>query len=598
MSGYSEQSPADPPAPPPTTRRRRGRPVRVVLGVLLLLLLAWVVAVAVAGVQAGRALQRVADAVPVLEQQVRDEDLAAAGTTADRVADDAAAADRATAQLPYRLAEHVPRVGDQLAAVRGGARAAALLTQPLPDALAVAEDVVGEGLVSADRTVDVAGLQRLTPIVTGYRERVAEARAALHAGEGPHVLDAISERLDPVTAQLDDLADPLDTAAEVLPRLPALLGAEGARTYLVAFTNPAEIRPVQGIVGAYAYLAVEGGRISLTRTGTDNDLYDARADVAAAGAEFAALYGEDAAIVQNVTTGGSADEAGVLTSSLVADAGLPVPDVVVFVDPVGLGQLLGPDHAPLQLGPFGDVATADLARVLMYDAYVTYGADNDARKLFLAATSAAAFEAVLSDGLSTAALDGARTAVDSGHLAVWSSRAEEQAALVSAGVAGVLGDPAQAGPVARIGLTNTEPSKLDFWLQPAVEVSAPCATTGTGRSSVQLTLTNTVPEDIPAYVANATARTAAGKRTAQDTVSLWVAPWVGLDRVTVGGQPVATAVDAEEGWRLVRLTVDVPPGAPVVVRWELSGAAEDLPRTVTGPTTAIAPAVTTGACAP
>ncbi|MFD0482552.1 DUF4012 domain-containing protein [Kineococcus sp. GCM10028916] len=602
MSGYSEQSP-DEPSPtrralPREGRGRRRRPLRIVLGVLVLLLLAWAVAVAVAGVQAGRSLQKVADAAPALERQVRDKDFAGAQERAEGVKDDAAAADRATGQLPYRLAEHLPWLGAQLAAVRGGAHAAALLTEPLPDALGSAEAVVGDGLVSADQTVNVAAIAQLTPIVTDYQARVAAARTALAEGERAAVLGVIADRLEPVSRQLDDVAGPLDTAAEVLPQLPSLLGADGARTFLVAFTNPAEIRPVQGIVGAYAYLTVDQGKISLTRTGTDAELYDARADVSAVGAEFAALYGQDAAIIQNVTAGGSADEAGVLTSSLFTDGGLPTPDVVVFVDPVGLGQLLGPDHAALGLGPFGDVATADIAKTLMYDAYVTYGADNDARKAFLAATSAAAFEAVLSDGLSTTALDGARTAIGSGHLAVWSSRAQEQDALVAAGVAGVLGDPASAGPVARIGLTNTEPSKLDFWLQPAVEVSAPCAKVGPATSSVQLTLTNTVPETIPAYVANATARSAIGKRTAQDTVSFWVAPWVGLDRVTVDGQVVGTAVDGEEGWRLVRLTVDVPPGAPVVVRWELSGAADTLPRTVTGPSTATAPTLTAGSCTP
>jgi hypothetical protein len=165
-------------------------------------------------------------------------------------------------------------------------------------------------------------------------------------------------------------------------------------------------------------------------------------------------------------------------------------------------------------------------------------------------------------------------------------------------VAGVLGDPTQAGPVAHLAMTNTQPSKLDYWLRPAVEVSPPCAGVGAAKSSVRLTLTNTVPDEIPAYVANATARTAIGERTAQDTVSLWVAPWVGLDRVTVDGQPVSTAVDSEEGWRLVRLTVDVPPGEPVVVQWELSGSADALPQSVTGPSTATAPAVTTGACTP
>ncbi|MEZ0164578.1 DUF4012 domain-containing protein [Kineococcus sp. LSe6-4] len=593
MSGTAEQHL---PEPAPAPRRRRPPVLRIVLGLVLLVLLAWAAAVAVAGVQAGRALQRVADQVPRLEEQVRAEDWTGARERAVGVAEDAAAADRATSQLPYRLATAVPWVGDQLRAVAGGAQAAALLTEPLPGALGAVDQVLSRGLVSADRTVDVTGLQELTPIVVDYRSRIEQARTALHDGECPQVLSVISSRLDPVTAQLDEVSEPLRTATQVLPQLPALLGADGPRTYLVAFTNPAEVRPVQGIVGAYAYLSVEGGRITLTRTGTDNDLYAARADVSLVGREFADLYGQDAARVQNVTLGGSAEEAGVLTSSLVTDAGLPTPDVVVFVDPVGLGQLLGPEHPPLELGPFGDVATADLARILMYDAYVRFGTDQDARKAFLAATSAAAFEAVLSDGLSTAALDGAREAVDSGHLAGWSSRPQEQSALVAAGVAGALGEPRDG--VAHVGLTGVVPSKLDYWVAPTFTLSPPCARAGTGTGSLSLTLANSVPAEVPAYVSNAAAPRAADRRTAVQTVSLWVAPWVGLEGVSVDGQPAAAAVDGEEGWRLVRVTVPVPPGTSVTVEWRFSGAAGALPRSVEGPTTATAPTVTTGGCTP
>jgi len=397
------------------------------------------------------------------------------------------------------------------------------------------------------------------------------------------------------------VAGPLATAADVAPQLPAMLGADGPRTYLVAFTNPAEIRPVQGIVGAYAVLRLDAGRIQLVETGSDQDLYGARADPAVLGPEYTALYGDggaddDAGIIQNVTVGAQADDAGRLTADLFADAGKARPDAVVFVDPVGLAALLGPDHPPLDLGVFGQVPTGELPDVLMRQAYVRFGADQDARKLFLTATSAAAFQAVLADGLSTTALQGGRDAVTSGHLSVWSSDPAAQAALVSAGLAGVLGDPATTRS-AHLALTNVAPSKLDYFVHPAIEVDPPCGT-GTAASALQLTLRSDVPVDIPAYMRNALADTPLGERTAREIVSLWIPPWVGVDGVSVDGAAVGTAVDAEHGWRLVRLTVDVPPAQDVVVRWRLRGAAAALPRAVTGPATATAPVVSTGACTP
>jgi len=591
-----------PPAPAPGTRGRR-HPLRLVLGVLLLLLVAWVVAVAVSGVQAGRALLRVSHAAPGLEDDLRAQRWAQARPAAQRVADDAATAARASSAWPWRAAEHVPWAGAQLRAVGGASAAAALLTAPLPAALGTADDALGGGLVSADQTVDVAAVKELVPVLTDYAHRVPRARAELADGTRPQVLGALSQRLVPLQAQLDRVAGPLATAAGVAPQLPALLGADGPRTYLVAFTNPAEIRPVQGIVGAYAVLRLDAGRIELVGTGSDQDLYGARADPAVLGPQYTALYGDggaddDAGIVQNVTVGAQADDAGRLTADLFADAGKGRPDAVVFVDPVGLAALLGPEHPPLDLGVFGQVPTGDLPDVLMRQAYVRFGADQDARKLFLTATSAAAFQAVLADGLSTAALQGGRDAVTSGHLSVWSSDPAAQTALVSAGVAGVLGDPATTRS-AHLGLTNVAPSKLDYFVHPAVQVDPPCATgTGTAASALQLTLRSDVPEDIPAYMRNALADTPLGERTAREIVSLWIPPWVGVDGVSVDGTAVGTAVDAEHGWRLVRLTVDVPPAQDVVVRWRLRGAADALPRAVTGPATATAPVVTTGACTP
>ncbi|WP_432572132.1 DUF4012 domain-containing protein [Kineococcus sp. SYSU DK005] len=590
--------PTPAPASPARRRRRAPRAARAVLGVLLLLLLAWAAAVAVSGVQAARALQRVADAAPGLAERVRAERFAEAVAPARAAAADAAAARRATAQWPYRAAERVPWVGAQLRAASAGAAAAAALTEPLPAALGVAGDVLAEGVVSADRRVDVEGVQRLAPVVVDYRERVEAARSALAAAEDPAVLEVLARRLEPVAGRLDEVAGPLGTAAELVPRLPGLLGAQGARTYVVAFTNPAEVRPVQGIVGAYAYVSVDGGRIELTGTGTDAEFGPARGDSAVNGGEYAGLYGgdRDAGRVQNLTVGAQADDAARLTASLFADAGKPVPDAVVLVDPVGLAQLLGADHAPLDLGVFGEVATADLPRVLMEDAYVRFAQDNEARKAFLASASAAAFEAVLADGVSTSALRGGREAVASGHLAVWSAREEEQRALVAAGLAGVLGEPRAA---AHVGLTNVAPSKLDYWTRPRLRLQRPCATgSAEAVAELELTLTNPVPEEVPDYVQNQVATTAAGRRTARDVVSLWVPPAVGLDGASVDGRAVPTSVDAERGWRLVRLTVELPPGEPVVVRWRLRGPAQALPAEVTGPSTVIAPEVSTVPCEP
>ncbi|WP_432491927.1 DUF4012 domain-containing protein [Kineococcus gypseus] len=591
-----ETSPV-PGAPTPEDPRRRRhragggswrRRLALLLGALAVLLLAEAVAVAVSGYRAARSLERVAQSAPVLVREVREQRFAEAAPVAARLRRDARVAARASGQWPCRLAERVPWVGDQLRAVRAAGTAAALLSEPLPQLLPVAEDLLGGGVVDAGRSVDVAALRRAAPLVQDLAVRARVADRLVGEARAGDLAAPLRERLDPVGEQLERVARGAGTAAAVVPALPGMLGGDGPRTYLVGFTNPAEIRTTQGIVGAYALLRLEDGRLVLERTGTDSDLYAARADVSALGAEYLGLYGDEAGRVQNVTLGAEAADAARLLSALWVDAGGTAPDAVALVDPVGLAHMLH-EHEPLDLAGFGRVAPADLPDVLMHEAYVRFEGDQDARKAFLSTASAAAFEAVLADGVGEGTLRGAAEAVRTGHLALWSSRAPEQEALVAAGVAGDLGPQR---PWARVGLTNADPSKLNYWTRAEVGVGAACpAGGGRATSRLSLRLVNPVPQEVPDYMAHAGVRGEPGRRTAVTLVSLHLPAGVAVAGAEVDGRPVAVAAGVERGWLLVRLEVVLPPGVPVEVAWRLEGPAELLPREVQPPATVAEPVV-------
>ena len=54
--------------------------------------------------------------------------------------------------------------------------------------------------------------------------------------------------------------------------LPPVLGADGPRRYLLVSQNPAELRATGGMIGAYAVLQAEGGRIRMTAPGSSAGL--------------------------------------------------------------------------------------------------------------------------------------------------------------------------------------------------------------------------------------------------------------------------------------------------------------------------------------
>ncbi len=137
---------------------------------------------------------------------------------------------------------------------------------------------VGEGLAIGRRFVEVreaqatdpAGgslLARLVELMATSRDRavsaatsVASARRALDAVPDGAVGQVISVR-DVMMERIDAYGPLLDSYADASERMPAILGWEGPRRYLVLTQDPAEIRPTGGFIGTYGIVTIDRGRI-------------------------------------------------------------------------------------------------------------------------------------------------------------------------------------------------------------------------------------------------------------------------------------------------------------------------------------------------
>ena len=93
---------------------------------------------------------------------------------------------------------------------------------------------------------------------------VASARQHLAAVPDGLVGQVESVR-DAMTARIDTYGPLLDTYVEVSARLPAILGWDGPRRYLVLTQDPAELRPTGGFIGSYGIIAFDRGRITERR---------------------------------------------------------------------------------------------------------------------------------------------------------------------------------------------------------------------------------------------------------------------------------------------------------------------------------------------
>jgi hypothetical protein len=89
---------------------------------------------------------------------------------------------------------------------------------------------------------------------------VASARQAL-ASVPDGLIGQVESVRDAMRTRIDKYGPLLDTYVRVSARLPAILGWDGPRRYLVLTQDPAELRPSGGLIGSYGIIAFDKGRI-------------------------------------------------------------------------------------------------------------------------------------------------------------------------------------------------------------------------------------------------------------------------------------------------------------------------------------------------
>lgn len=87
-----------------------------------------------------------------------------------------------------------------------------------------------------------------------FADTVASANAT--GSLGPY-----GRQLAPIAASLPELKSGLADAKQVADALPALLGTDRFKQYLILFENPAELRPTGGFVGTYGRLTMDSGAV-------------------------------------------------------------------------------------------------------------------------------------------------------------------------------------------------------------------------------------------------------------------------------------------------------------------------------------------------
>lgn len=452
------------------------------------------------------------------------------------------ALETSTQGLEWRLLTSVPVLGSSASAVSD-------MAASLNDVAAAADPLApfAQGLLAGElRTdsgaIDVELVAKVAPLLVRLSTSMNGAVERLHGIDPATLRPEVARPLTDLRDQLADVAPGVAAASDAAGRVPALLGADGGRTWLVLQQNPAEARGSGGLVDGYAVLTADKGRITVTSTGTRSDLAKASIPADAASAETELLWGRRLDDWNTFNASANFSLTAQLAAAGLASQGTPVSGVI-GVDPVVLAAML------TATGPVTvDGVTVDASNVESYltaDIYRRY--DDDAqRNEASTALMAAVLRRFLASSWDAASLiDTMQEPVRQGRVHVWSAEANEQEWLIGTGIGGEL--PNIPGPIVAVAFNNAAANKMDAFVGTEVHYTpGRCPNSAQQASSLSVKVRNDAPVDLPDNGEYERQDNPAAPKGSTSLLVHVYAP-IGADLVsaTIDGEPVQLTLGSE-----------------------------------------------------
>ncbi|MEH1101606.1 DUF4012 domain-containing protein [Micromonospora sp. CPCC 205561] len=458
----------------------------LVVGSLLLLTGGWV---GFRGWQARAHLLNAAGLARELSAQVLGGDDARAQRTLAALQEQSASARAATDDPGWWVGRHTPYAGDNLAAVRQISVAIDdLARRAFP--LLLRADLTG--LVPTGGRLDVNRLRMLSSELATVNATVQGTRDSLATVPTDGLVDQVRQALVDLRGEIDRLSGMTAAADQASRLLPTLLGADGPRTYLVVSQNPAELRATGGMIGAYAVIHADAGRVRMGRQGTSGALgrfqppLKVPAEVRRLWADLPGIYPANVNLTPHFPT------AAALYREMFRRRTETTVDGVLAVDPVVLSYLLKAT-GPVMVPGGVPLAAENVVRTVLSDSYQQM--DNEKQDAFFAASAAAVFEALVTKNVDPKALLSAfDRAVTERRILFWSARPEEQRTIGDSRMAGVLPER-DTVPTVGVFLNDGSGAKLGYYLRPSATLAVGgCRPDGRRELRLRITLRSSAPK--------------------------------------------------------------------------------------------------------
>ncbi|WP_158252855.1 DUF4012 domain-containing protein [Cryobacterium sp. N21] len=534
------------------------------------------------GAQALMAKSELEQAVPLasaVQQAVASGDVAAAQGAAMELGEHSrSAADHAGDPI-WRVFEVVPYLGANLAAVRQLAQVVETISEgAVKPMVALTENLDLAGFSPVGGALDLDPLVQAQPVMADIDATLAQASVDVSTIDTSRVLEQVRAATEQLAAAVDSTAESVSGVNRAVQLLPAMLGADERRSYLLLFQNNAEVRATGGLPGAFAEIATENGQIQITRQESaagiifEEPVLDLPLETRGIYTDLVSTFMGDVTLTPQFPI------TGALTREMWKRTYGTEVDGVISLDPVALSYLLRAT-GPITLAT-GEVLTSDNAvQLLLTDVYANYDDPGDQDAVF--ASAAAAVFAALAGGQAdpTALISALAQAGDERRILIWSAHEEDQKLLEGTTLTGDL--PVSDASAERIGVyfNDATGAKMNTLLDTRIDVGeVTCRNDSRPYYAVDVTLANTAPLD----AATSLPKSVTGPGTygvVQGNIRTIMLVYGPPDSqnlgVSRGGERVPYHPATDLGHPVSQVTVELAPGESVTTRFYLLGGDDE-----------------------
>jgi len=445
------------------------------------------------------AVQGVRTDVDAATAAVQSGDISAASAAVGELVGSSTELAEVTGSGTWSLASRLPGVGPSISGLN-------VLATSVSSIAVAAEPVLTAISADGSTTQRVAALGSVQPDLENLAGVISAASASVDSLDPSTLRFGLGEQAAELQEALPEASTLVAAGADAARVLPALLGMDGRRTWMVLLQNPAEARGSGGLFSGYALVEMVDGKPTILEAETRKNALDEfqlpYRDVVSS--DSATLWGDFLGEWASFNLSGDFPEVAALASAGMAAKGTPVDGVVALDAYVVQALLAGTGKVEHRGVTIDGTNAGDFFTKELYAQYPDFDSVEAKDELALGLVYAT-IDSLLKRPLDyPTLLTAVPPVVETGHLKAWSPDPAEEQWLTSVGLGGDIDSLDPATMV--VALNNSVGGKLDAYVTPTVTVyRGICVVDGAEsadyqRSAIVVELQNDAPSGLPPYV--------------------------------------------------------------------------------------------------